>query len=57
MPHVLVTTDDGQVMHRERVCADDFATDHFRRCISERLAWAVADAQNQGDEEPGLVAA
>jgi hypothetical protein len=45
MPRVLVTDDNGTVAWDERVIAADFATEHFRRQLSDRLSWAVADAQ------------
>ena len=44
MPRILVTSDDGRTTRTERVTPDDFATGHFRQCLSDRLAWAVADA-------------
>jgi hypothetical protein len=46
MAHVLVIDDDGTVAWKERVTLEDFETDHFRRCLSERLCWAVGDAHN-----------
>jgi len=27
------------------VTAPDFETEHFRRCLAERVAWAVGDAE------------
>ena len=46
MPYVLVTTDDAEprVLHRERVTPADFETEHFRRCLADRLRWAAEDA-------------
>jgi hypothetical protein len=46
MPRVLVIDDSGTVVWSERVTPADFETDHFRRCLIERLSWAVADAHN-----------
>ncbi len=45
MPRVLVTNDDGAVFWSESVTGPDFAADHFRRCLADRLGWAVADAE------------
>jgi hypothetical protein len=45
VPRVLVTRDDGQVFWNESVKAVDFDADHFRRCLADRLGWAVADAE------------
>ena len=45
MPRVLITTDGGRVMHDERIQADDFTTEHFRRCLAERLWWATEEAE------------
>jgi len=44
MPNILVTGDDGTVHWRERVTPEDFATEHFQRCLCDRLSWAVQDA-------------
>jgi hypothetical protein len=45
VPRVLVTSDDGTVFWDESVNALDFGGDHFRRCLADRLGWAVADAE------------
>lgn len=45
MPRILVTSDDGAVFWNESVKAPDFMADHFRRCLADRLGWAVADAE------------
>ena len=45
MPRIQVIADDGRLSLDERVCAADLASDHFRRCLVERIDWAVADAQ------------
>jgi hypothetical protein len=41
----MVTRDDGEVFWNEKVTAADFETGHFRRCLADRLGWAVADAE------------
>ena len=45
MPRVVVTSENGAPTWVERVMPEDFATEHFRRCLCERLRWAVADAE------------
>ena len=45
MARVLITTDDGRVTLDERVQIDDFAGEHFRRCLVDRLGWATEDAE------------
>ena len=45
MPMLQVQADDGTVIWRERVTQPDFETEHFRRCLAERVAWAVSDAE------------
>ena len=44
MPRVLITTDEGDVTLDERLQAHDFESEHFRRCLADRLAWATEDA-------------
>jgi hypothetical protein len=46
MPRITVSTDHepGVVAHTEWVTPADFETEHFRRHLAERLAWAVQDA-------------
>jgi hypothetical protein len=44
MPRVMVTTDEGEMIWNEGVNASDFEVEHFRRCLMDRLGWAVADA-------------
>lgn len=46
MPRVLIISDDGEVVWNEGVTACDFDGDHFRRCLVDRLGWAVADAES-----------
>jgi hypothetical protein len=50
MPRILVISDDGRRTWIERVTPEDFATAHFRQCLSDRLAWAVADASEPAAE-------
>ncbi|HEX2086124.1 MAG TPA: hypothetical protein VHF89_10615 [Solirubrobacteraceae bacterium] len=40
-----IRADDGRVMLDEHVRASDFETEHFRRCLAERLWWATEDAE------------
>ena len=46
MPRVLVISDDGHMVWNERVNQSDFEGEHFRRCLADRLNWAVADAES-----------
>jgi hypothetical protein len=45
MPRVKVTSDDGTVFWDESVNAHDLSGEHFRRCLVDRLSWAVVDAE------------
>ena len=47
MPRIIVESDDSvrEVVFWERVGAEDFDADHFRHCLCDRIAWAVADAE------------
>ena len=47
MPRVLVISDDGDMIWNERVNQSDFEGEHFRRCLVDRIGWAVADAESQ----------
>jgi hypothetical protein len=51
MPRVLITDDNGTVEWDERVTVTDFETGHFREQLSERLSWAVADAETRRRSE------
>ena len=57
MPQIIVRADDceeGSVMLRERVTADDFESDRFAANLVERLGWAVSDAvEAERDDSPG----
>jgi hypothetical protein len=46
MPRVLVVSDDGEMVWNERVNTSDFEGEHFRRCLVDRVGWAVADAES-----------
>ena len=46
MPRVLVISDDGEMVWNERVNDSDFEGEHFRRCLVDRIKWAVADAES-----------
>lgn len=46
MPRVLVISDDGEMVWNERVHDSDFEGEHFRRCLVDRINWAVADAES-----------
>jgi hypothetical protein len=45
MPRVLVVDDHGGLTWCERVRTEDFETEHFQRCLTDRLRWAVSDAE------------
>ena len=55
MMQILIVTDatenTGEVVYRERVDAVHLASEHSRRQLAERLAWAVGDAA--AVERPG----
>lgn len=46
MPRVLVLNNDGEMVWNERVNHSDFEGEHFRRCLVDRIRWAVADAES-----------
>lgn len=46
MPRVLVISDDGEMIWNEHVNDSDFEGEHFRRCLVDRIKWAVADAES-----------
>ena len=47
MPRIIVETEDRdrEVLFSEHVGAADFEAEHFRRCLADRIGWAVSDAQ------------
>jgi len=46
MARVIVISDDGEMVWNEGVKASDFDAEHFRRCLVDRLGWAIADAES-----------
>ena len=50
MPRIHIIADDGRLALDERICHEDLSSAHFRRCLMERIEWAVADAQEMGPE-------
>jgi len=56
VPRIVVETEgrEREVVFWERVGADDFDAEHFRRCLADRIAWAVEDAQKAESSEPEL---
>jgi hypothetical protein len=59
MPRIIIEADDSarEVVFWERVGAEDFDAEHFRRCLCDRIAWAVADAEEAQRRPLQLVAA
>jgi hypothetical protein len=51
MAKVQVLTDDGRVTLLERVDATVLEEEHFRNCLAERIAWAAADAEDEGPQQ------
>jgi hypothetical protein len=56
MPRILITTEasgepDVLVMLDERIATADLASDHFAGQLVQRIAWALADAENT-EREP-----
>ena len=47
MPRIIVETEgrEREVVFWEHVGEADFDAEHFRRCLADRIGWAVADAQ------------
>lgn len=47
MPRIIVETEghEPEVVFWEHVGPADFEAEHFRRCLADRIAWAVTDAQ------------
>lgn len=58
MPQLLVVTDlpeaGGKVVYRERIVSSDFESRHFTDQLTERVGWALRDANEatKRDEEP-----
>jgi len=59
MPQILIVTESAEeapdtVVYRERVAPSDFESPHFTDQLSERVGWAVSDAdeiEQSSDEE------
>jgi hypothetical protein len=49
MTRVRVIAADGWVALDESAGPEQLASDHYRRCLADRLAWAVADAESRSD--------
>ena len=58
MPRIIVEADNSvrEVVFWERVGAEDFDAEHFRRCLCDRIAWAVTDAEQVRHRPLELVA-
>jgi hypothetical protein len=56
MPRVQVIADDGWVALDELATEQQTASEHYRRCLADRIHWAVGDAQRRstaaGDARP-----
>lgn len=46
MARVLVLAPDGSVTFDELALPDQVACEHYRRCLADRLLWAVRDAHD-----------
>jgi hypothetical protein len=46
MPRVKVIGDDGWVALDELASAQQMDSEHYRRCLSDRIQWAVQDAEH-----------
>jgi hypothetical protein len=51
VPRIHIVADDGRPALDERICTEDLSSAHFRRCLMERIDWAVADAQEMASHE------
>ena len=49
MARIVISGDDGRLTHAERILPSDLDSEHFRRCLIERVQWAVKDAHPQAD--------
>lgn len=54
MARVKVVADDGWVALDELATAEQMASEHYRRCLSDRIQWAVGDAQQHVTADLGL---
>jgi hypothetical protein len=55
MPRIIVETegDEHEVVFWEKVGVEDFEAEHFRRCLADRVGWAVADAREVERQRAG----
>ncbi len=44
MARIVISSDDGLMTDTERVIPSEIDSPHFRRCLVERVQWAVSDA-------------
>jgi hypothetical protein len=53
MPRIIVETEgnEREVVFWEHVGPEDFSAEHFRRCLADRIGWAVADARDVEREQ------
>lgn len=49
MPRIKVIADDGWVALDEFACEQQTAHEHYRRCLSDRLHWAIRDAEQHAE--------
>lgn len=52
MPRVKVIADDGWVALDEGTCGVQLESDHYRRYLAERIAWAVEDSEARMESGP-----
>lgn len=45
MSRIRVVADDGWLALDEHIGADQAADEHYRRCLADRIWWAVQDAE------------
>ena len=49
MARIVISSDNGHLTHSELLLPSDLDSEHFRRCLIERVQWAVKDAHPQAD--------
>lgn len=47
MSRIRVVADDGWLALDEHIGADQAADEHYRRCLADRVWWAVQDAEGR----------
>lgn len=56
MSRIRVVAEDGWLALDEHISADQAADEHYRRCLADRICWAVHDAEGRsGAAEPDAV--